>query len=100
MGFESGNFSVPESAFSHEEVKTRNEMQIFLIRQYVIEKGVSPDDNPTSIAQEWVDKYDEGFRTVFNDMKAENPNIILDWEHNPDSVLEQVQARMDQLTSR
>ncbi|GEM_PF-4344477 len=98
MGYESGNlngFETPEAPRSREEVAIYNEMQAALIG-----RSMSPDEDLDAHAQSWIDANSENFSVVFDEMKAENPNILENWINDREAILAQIQERMNQLVNR
>ncbi len=98
MGHESGNFGdfeIREAPRSHEEVAIYNEIQAILIG-----RSMAPDEDLDAHAQSWIDANSENFSLVFDELKAENPNLLEDWVNDRESVLAQIQERMSQLVNR
>jgi len=98
MGYESGNlntFETPEAPRSREEVAIYNEMQAILIG-----RSMAPDEDLDTHAQSWIDANSENFSIVFDEMKVENPNLLEDWINDRETVLTQIQEKMNQLVNR
>lgn len=98
MGHESGNldtFETEEAPRSREEIAIYNEIQAVLIG-----RSMEPDEDLDAHAQSWIDANSENFSVVFDEMKAENPNILEDWINDKEGLLTRIQERMSQLVNR
>lgn len=98
MGHGPENFSAfeaQEAPRSREEVAIYNEMQAILIG-----RSMAPDEDLDAHAQSWIDANSENFSMVFDEMKDENSNLLEDWINDRESVLAQIQKRMNQLVNR
>lgn len=98
MGYESGKlnaFVTPEAPRSREEIAIYNEMQAILIG-----RSMSPGEDLDAHAQSWIDVNSENFSVVFDEMKAENPNILEDWINDREGVLAHIREKMSQLVNR
>jgi hypothetical protein len=99
--FDSGNtYETRETPLSSEEIRASNQMQMALIREFIKSGGFDPEINLQPHINKWIEDNAAAFRDVFNEMKAENPDILTDWQRDEDTVLAKIQTRMSQLAER
>ncbi len=92
--FENPNTNAAERKPSAEELRMKQAMQRTLMYDYIKAKGLSPDDDITSILVDWVDKFAPEFDTMLKGLMQDDPELLEKWRSHSDSVMHTIREKM------